>query len=453
MTEPIRRTLFGVAEGGQMGSDRVLSCRDTMEAAHTPRPDDRTERINSALEEITRNGALGQLLGQARACWHQFEPAVIEDALQDSIARAYTGCRAERGAESLYRWLEQDLLGFALPKLARTAGRAERATLRLAGREPTPDQVAPIEDAIVQDTNTELVDDLLRSFSPRDQHILRLAWGEGEERGAIAGTLGVSSRIVKRTLERAGGRLQRELCNQIGGGCGEEDEERVRAYAFRPRSVGVQDPAQARALVHLHSCQACAGFYDRLEQVRMAALALTPTPAATKPGVVERGTDRIAGATEWARDQVAAAYTRVHELAAAPPPVRPGAMLASLGVCAVAAGGSYCAEQFVPPLGALDQPAEERPEKKPERAEDPKPVDPPAVVTTPAPEPRSAPPTPPPPPEPAAPAAAPAPPAPSPAQAVPSPPAPQRDFEFEQSSPPAPAAPAPAPTQGGGEFP
>src|SRR5688500_16712543 len=124
-----------------------------MEAAHSTDFDPRLERISSALEELAENGSLGRLVRQTSAHWEGHDIGLIEDALQNTIARAYAGCDAEHGAESLYRWLERGLLELELPKAVRSAERAERARRRLAERDRMLEDVNSVEDAAAQGEN------------------------------------------------------------------------------------------------------------------------------------------------------------------------------------------------------------------------------------------------------------------------------------------------------------
>lgn len=411
-----------------------------MEAAQDHQPD--LELLHEALADLARDRSLERLVEITAKQWPDYDRDTIEDAVSATVEHAYTACQA-RNRLGVWYWLERDVR-YRLLKIARTGDAENRLHQRIAALEPTPETRPGALDDISRQANAALASTLLSDFSARDQNILRLGWGEGLTRAQIAAELDVGESTVKHTLRRGGRRLQSELCAHLGGGCGGRGEQHVLAATFR--RGGEEDAA-----AHISTCEPCSALHAKLEQIRLGVASLTPAPVAAKPGAIARAGDRLAGAVDWGRDQVFGLYTRAHELAAAPPPVKPGAMLASLGACAAAAGGSYCIDQALPPIAALTQPAD-----KPSAATRPaakKPADPQSAAAAPAPATPTPEPTPAPAPASAKPAApAPTPKPPPPSQAAPSPAAPQPDFQIERSQPVAPRTPTPAPAQGGGEF-
>jgi RNA polymerase sigma factor (sigma-70 family) len=420
-------------------------------------------RTRAAVEQLYRDGNRDALVGELRSRVSQAE---AEDLIQRSIERALSGrCRAEH-VGGVHAWVRQDAQ-FALSHLLDRRRVAREKLVRERNALPRPDEIPGPEAEMLREGNAELAAKLVEEagLSPLDQNIVRLYWGERLPRKLVAGELGIAEGTLKKRLARAGTAFEALLVKRCGGGCGGEGQRDVVAYAFQHRRM--PEGTLARAVEHMKDCERCERLFSRLEQVRLAVAALTPVPLGM-PGAASPSTglpERLGEGLAWAREQMTTLSMRVHEIAMAPPPVKPGATLASIGVCAVAAGGSYCLEGTVAPLRALSPPAHEQLQSKkpdkPRRASQAVPAgnlqygSPPPVAAQPAPSPVPDPsPAPDPDPEPA-----------SPESTQPQPqPAPAQEFDFEQSAP-APSSPSsssapsqpkpqpqpsPAPSSGGG---
>ncbi len=436
-----------------------MGAREAQQAAQEQRCSPRTR---AAVEQLFRDGNRDALVGELRSRVSQAE---AEDLIQRSIERALSGrCRAEH-VGGVHAWVRQDAQ-FALSHLLDRRRVAREKLVRERNALPRPDEIPGPEAEMLREGNAELAAKLVEEagLSPLDQSIVRLYWGERLPRKLVAGELGIAEGTLKKRLARAGTAFEALLVKRCGGGCGGDGQHDVVAYAFQHRRM--PEGTLERAVKHMKDCERCERLFSRLEQVRLAVAALTPVPLGVPgaaPGPSAGLPERLGEGLAWAREQMTNLSMRVHEIAMAPPPVKPGATLASIGVCAVAAGGSYCLEGTVAPLRALSPPAHEQLQSKkpdkPRRASHAVPAgnlqygSPPPVAVQPAPTP--------------APDPSPAPdPNPNSEQASPEStqsqpqPAPAQEFDFEQSAPaPSPSSsssapsqpqPSPAPSSGGG---
>lgn len=447
----VLREDFGEGEGGQLSVSsfyRAVAATDRHDLT-APRPC--SARTRATVERFYRDGWRNTIIGQVAAQHPDEALDLIADLFDRSVERALQGlCPVDRPTQ-VHRWIERDM-NFALGNELERRRAARRSGRKLVNGLPRPGELPGPETEVSQRENAELAAQLLSEakLTPRDRNIVQLVWGQRLKRASVAGTLGVSERVVKRTIEKAGPRLESTLVKSCGGGCGSAQESLVRRHAFNHPTVSEVEREQA--LAHLQACPDCARLFSRLDEIRLGVAALTPVPVAA-PGVGERVADRFGGLIDSTRDQATSAYHRAYELSASPPPFRPGAAMASVGACVVAAGGGYCIQQAIPPIPALkepvdaaepkDQPANAPEEENPAAAPPVESPAPPQLPTEPAP------PTPPPAPQAATPEA---PPAPPPSQEAPAPAAPQEDFGIERSQPSEPAQPSPAPSGGGGEF-
>lgn len=418
------------------------------EAQHLAEEQRCSLRTRAAVEQLFRDGNRDALVGELRSRVSQVE---AEDLIQRSIERALSGrCRAEH-VGGVHAWVRQDAQ-FALSHLLDRRRVAREKLVRERNALPRPDEIPGPEAEMLRENNAELAAKLVEEagLSPLDQSIVRLYWGERLPRKLVAGELGIAEGTLKKRLARAGSAFEALLVKRCGGGCGGEGQQDVVAYAFQHRRM--PEGTLARAVEHMKDCAPCARLFSRLEQVRLGVAAMAPVPIAAGPDAVGSPggglTERLGEGIAWTREQITTLSMRVHEIAISPPPVKPGAALASISVCAVAAGGSYCLEEAVQPLRALSPPAHvqlqgKKPSKPPR---DPRAVPAgdtqagsPPVLQQPQPTPQR--------PEPApAPTPDPVPASPPPAEPQPRS-APSQEFDFEQSAPtPAPSpAPAPAP--------
>lgn len=444
---------FREPEGGQLSVSPFCKAVAATERQDVEVSNHCSARTRAAVERLYRDGGRTRLVAGFFARHTEQDPDSIAELFDRSAARALEGaCHVEHPA-GVHRWIERDM-EFALRKELERRRVARRAWKRAGNALPRPSDLPGPEAGLSQEGNAELAARLLADakLTPRDRNIIQLVWAQRQRRAAVAGALGVSERVVKKTIEKAGSRLESTLIASCGGGCGAAEQDLVRRHAFNYRTL--TDVEHAQAIEHLQSCGDCARLFSRLGEVRLGVASLTPLPLTTRPRVAERVAERFNGAVDWTRDQLTTGYHRAYELSVSPPPFRPGAALASVGACAVAAGGGYCIEQALPPIQALNRPAAERSQSEPEPVKEETQPEaqappsalpaPPQLPATPSPSPEPAPQ-----PEPRPPAPAPAPP---PAQEAPAPAAPQEDFGIERAQPSAPPQPSPAPSGGGGEF-
>lgn len=362
------QTAVVVGEGASFASSASTS---RMAVSIGDRPGRETTR--ALLAGIVR----GERGAQLRAAVARWNPGAttdqVEEAFQEACARADRCCHGQSEGE-VYVWL-------------RTTAHRELGRLRQRAWREVPvdatagdfdhmraDVIGPVEELIEREDQAELEQatrQILSRLSDRDRAIAALHT-RGLRRQQIAECLGVTPRIVKRSLEQILATGRHELVQLAGHGCN-DGEGLVARLAF-----GLAAPREARrAQLHLTSCGRCGAMYERLDLWREKVAAILPMPAAAEAHshVVERvihasadalsvsrggsssgptGVRRHASeAFSHVRDHAAAAYYRVVD----PTPlagVRPGAVAATVAGCLVVGGGTtYCVQQGIDPVASL----------------------------------------------------------------------------------------------------
>jgi DNA-directed RNA polymerase specialized sigma24 family protein len=389
-------------------------------------PDD----VESLLRSFGRDGERGRMLrAQLAERFPGRSAEEVEDAVQTACESFLEQPDGVFEPAAAYAWIRNA----AYHSLTREVKRQKRViavdpvagALKLAASElPGPaEELIALEDELDLEV---LVREFADSLSTDRREILSL-WGVGHKRPEIASRLGISERIVKRSIEEMMQEARISLAEAAGGGC-EWGESLVLRFACGLASA----PEAEQARAHLERCARCSAFSERLDAWREKVGALLPLPVAeaAAPGLVERVTHRVAHAVSSVKQQVLGGGAQLKEQAATatyarsadPTPlagVRPGAALAVVMSC-IAVGGSaatYCAQHGVDPLAAArgliagTQESEPSPTPAPAEASEPASVAPPsaseesptteASETTPAPEPEPEPapepePTPPP---------------------------------------------------------
>lgn len=449
--------------------------------AATKEPRSNRDLTRGLIERIV-SGERGAMLRSQVVSWN---PGVsrdeVDEALQEACLLAGRSCRGQTEGE-VYTWLRTTAHRELVHMRRRSRSRLQRELLAdvttLEFQRAVSDERRPEDVLIDREDRAELervTHSVLARLSERQRQIVVL-YSHGRRRSEIAEHLGVTSRSVKRALERILAEGRDELLQRAGRGC-ESGESLVARLAF-----GLAGPRETRqAQLHLASCPRCGALYERLDLWREKVAALFPVPALAvqaHPGVLERALhgaadalsnirqrasdatdgarDQIAGAAAHAKQQAAAAYYRVVD----PTPlagVRPGAAAATVAGClAIGGGATYCVDQGLSPMRAFSgmvatkrhEPGPSAKARKataavstPTVAATPTPM--PTTQATPAPQPTATPTM-----------------APNPAVTPDPPPAPQD--EYEPVSPvataqaaqaaTAPSKPAPAPAGGLGEF-
>ena len=212
---------------------------------------------------------------------------------------------------------------------------------------------------------------LTRRTRERERHIAVLH-SHGFARKEIAGRMGVTPRIVKRSVEEILATGRQQLTRLVGYGCA-DGHDLVSRYAF-----GLGSPREARrAQLHLTTCDRCGSMFERLDLWRERVAALVPIPPAVEvhgdaiERVLHAGTDAVSatqpaagehavGARSHLSDAIAQARehaTSVYYRVIDPTPlvgVRPGAVAAAVAGCiAVGGGATYCVQQNADPLAVF----------------------------------------------------------------------------------------------------
>ncbi len=334
-----------------------------------PRTIEQSDAIRAAVEQLYREGNWNALVQKLIA--DGIERTNAENLVSDSFERVLDparGCNVTY-IGGVYAWIARDI-GYALRHYRKHDSVAARQLIAAGNALPRPgEQDGPDRD-VSQHENIALADRLLSSFTPRDRDILCLAWGEGEKKPEIARQLGVSPRIVKRTLEDGRRRLQDRLVTELGYGCNTDGEQLIRELVFQHAN-----PAQrAQAVLHMRNCRKCRQLHSRLKQVRAGAAALAPMPALPHRGTLGRALEQAQTATTWLREQTTMLHSRLFDVASPPYPLPRPAEFASVGGCALAAAGmAICVEEITPPIRALTPHVQQRAETRPQ---------PPADTTT-----------------------------------------------------------------------
>jgi RNA polymerase sigma factor (sigma-70 family) len=438
------------------------------------------ETTRALLEAIAGGRRGEQLRATVAACNRGATREQIDEAFQEACARAARWCTGQTEGE-VYVWL-------------RTTTHRQLGEMRERVRHEIPVDVSnaalesadsslasPVEVLIEREERAEidrLSLALLDRLAERERQIAVLH-SHGLTRAEIAQHLGVTPRIVKRSVERILTTGRDQLVRLVGFGCA-DGHELVARYAF-----GLAASREARrAQLHLLSCASCGTMYERLDGWRERVAALLPVPPAVEAHtdiaerVVQAGADalssgqpptpaglrrHLADAVAHAREQATSAYYRTVD----PTPLagaRPGAVAAVVASCLTVGSGTtyYCVQQGADPFAALaglTRSQDREPKPKPNRAharaaQTPAPpaLTPTVAAPTPTPTPTATPTV-------QQPAQQPQ------ATATPAPPPPAPEDEYEPTSPVAnsgatsgraassqPREPAPAPAGGPGEF-
>lgn len=428
------------------------------------------ETTRALLEEIAR-GRRGEQLRATVAGWNRDATREqIEEAFQEACARAARWCTGQTMGE-VYVWLRTTTHREVGDMRERVQHEIPVDASNAAIESTDPSLASPLEVLIDREDEAEinrLTLALLDRLAERERQIAALH-SHGLVRTEIAQHLGVTPRVVKRSVEAILATGRDQLVRLVGFGC-PDGHDLVARYAF-----GLTAGREAgRAQLHLMGCPRCAAMYDRLDNWRERVAALLPVPPAVEAHadiaerVVQAGTDalssgqppapaglrkHLADAAAHVREQAAAAYYRTVD----PTPLagaRPGAAAAVIASCLAVGGGTtyYCVQQGADPFGAIagltrSEPREAKPKPHRERARAAQAPTPTVTPTVTAPAPTVQQPTPEP-----QPTTTPAPP----------PPAPEDEYEptspvatsaaSGQSASPQPREPAPAPADGPGEF-
>ncbi len=344
-------------------------------AAHTAHPT-ATDRTRELLEAIAGGARGAQLRAQVAAANRGSTPEQVEEAFQEACLRATRGCRGQTMGE-VYVWLR---------KTTGTLLKDQRERLK---REVLVDQTAsefhledpsatrPEDEVIRREEHAEL-DALTRTILDRlceRERTIAILHSHGYARKEIAQRLGLTPRVVKRSVEEVLATGRSQLAKFTGYGCA-DGHQLVSRYAF-----GLVAGNEARqAQMHLATCKPCSAMYERLDVWRERVAVLLPVPPVAVEHqeaigrVMHAGADALAASdgrpgvrqhiTETAtqiREHVTSTYLRVAD----PTPlsgVRPSAMAAAVvGCIAVGGGATYCVQQNAPSfMGAPEKPRVEK---------------------------------------------------------------------------------------------
>ncbi|MBJ7329183.1 MAG: hypothetical protein JHC95_04745 [Solirubrobacteraceae bacterium] len=329
-----------------------------------------SDRTRELLEEIAGGQRALQLRAQVAAANRGSTPEQVEEAFQEACLRATRGCRGQTMGE-VYVWLRKTtgtLLRDARERLKREVLIDQSATEFLV-----EDAAAtrPDEEIIRREEHAEL-DALTRTILDRlceRERTIAILHSHGYPRKEIAQRLGLTPRVVKRSVEEVLATGRSQLAKFTGYGCA-DGHQLVSRYAF-----GLVAGSEARkAQLHLATCERCGAMYERLDVWRERVAVLLPVPpvaveqhdaigrlvqsgadalaASDQPSGVRR---QVADTTAHIREHLTSAYIRVTD----PSPlagVRPGAMAAAVvGCIAVGSGATYCVQQNAPSLIGISE--------------------------------------------------------------------------------------------------
>lgn len=358
--------------------------------AHTPQVTG-PQRTLELLEEIASGQRGAQLRAQVATASRGSTPEQVEEAFQEACLRATRGCRGQTMGE-VYVWLRKTtgtLLRDARDRVKREIlvdhGAREFRAEDLAAARP--------DDVVIEREERAELDALTMAILDRlceRERAIAILHSHGYARKEIAERLGLTPRVVKRSVEEVLATGRSQLAKFTGYGCA-DGHQLVSRYAF-----GLAAGREARrAQMHLATCERCGSMYERLDVWRERVAVLLPVPpvaiehAETFTRLVQTGADamtasdgrhgvrrQFAETTAHVRDHVMNAYVRVTD----PSPlagVRPGAMAAAVvGCIVVGSGATYCVQQNAPSLiGLSDKPAERQsPAASQERSQRPESV-------------------------------------------------------------------------------
>jgi RNA polymerase sigma factor (sigma-70 family) len=232
------------------------------------------EVTRALLEEIV-SGQRGDALRAQVAAWNREATwEQVEEAFQEACARATRLCTGQTMGE-VYTWL-RTTTHREVGDMRERVKREIPVDVSNAALESTDASLAsPVDVLIEREDRVELnrlTFALLDRLAERERQIAVLH-SHGLERKEIARHMGVTPRIVKRSVEEilAAGRDQ--LVRLVGFGCA-EGHELVSRYAF-----GLAATREARrAQAHLTTCARCGAMYERLDVWRERVAALLPVP-------------------------------------------------------------------------------------------------------------------------------------------------------------------------------
>lgn len=372
--DPVAGPPSGLCEEVGANISALPSCSEM--AVHTP-PPSASDRTRALLEEIAGGRRGVQLRSQVAAANRGSTPEQVEEAFQEACLRATRSCRGQTVGE-VYVWLRKatgTLLRDARERLKREVLFDQGAA---AFQVEDTDATRPDEEVIRREQHAEL-DALTTTILDRlceRERMIAVLHSHGYARKEIAERLGLTPRIVKRSVEEVLATGRSQLAKFTGYGC-PDGHQLVSRYAFGLLAGGDAGKAQ----LHLATCQRCGAMYERLDVWRERVAATLPVPPVaveyheTFSRLVHTGADAVASSegrhgvrrqvadtAGHVRDHLTSAYLRVTD----PTPlagVRPGAMAAAVvGCIAVGSGATYCVQQNAPSLiGLSDKPAERQP--------------------------------------------------------------------------------------------
>lgn len=351
-----------------------------LEVATRTRHPTASDRTRDLLEEIAGGRRGAQLRAQVAAASRGSTPEQVEEAFQEACLRATRGCRGQTMGE-VYVWLRKTtgtLLRDARERLKREVlvdqGATEFLVEDLGATRP--------DEALIRQEERAEIDALTRTILDRlceRERTIAILHSHGYARKEIAERLGLTPRVVKRSVEELLATGRSQLTKVTGYGCA-DGHRLVSRYAF-----GLVSGSEARkAQLHLATCPRCGAMYERLDvwRARVAAFLPVPPVAVDQHDTVVRlastGADaaaasdgspglrkNISDAAAQVRDHLTNAYLRMTD----PTPIagiRPGAMAAAVvGCIAVGSGATYCVQQNAPALiGLPKEPAAEEVQHK-----------------------------------------------------------------------------------------
>ncbi|HET6867167.1 MAG TPA: sigma-70 family RNA polymerase sigma factor [Solirubrobacteraceae bacterium] len=396
--------LTSAQEEGANFSGQPSSGRMATNGEHRP---DR-ERTVALLEEIA-SGRRGEALRAQVAAWNREATwEQVEEAFQEACARATRLCTGQTMGE-VYTWLRTTTHREVGDMRERVKHEIVVDTSNAALESTDASLAAPDEVLIEREDRAEvnrLTLALLDRLAERERRIAVLH-SHGLARNEIAQHMGITPRIVKRSVEEILTTGRDQLVRLVGFGCA-DGHEYVSRYAFG--LAGVREAR--RAQTHLMTCARCGAMYERLDMWRDRVAALLPVPPVVESHahlaerVIHAGADalssgpspatasptglrrHLASVAGHVREQATAAYYRTVD----PTPlagVRPGAVAAAVAGClAIGGGATYCVQQGADPfttlagLGAPEHHAPEKPKPRHKRARVAQATPPPVVTPT-----------------------------------------------------------------------
>lgn len=366
------------------------------------------ERTHALLEEIA-SGRRGEALRAQVAAWNREATwEQVEEAFQEACARATRLCTGQTMGE-VYTWLRTTTHREVGDMRERVKHEIVVDTSNASLESTDASLAAPDEVLIEREDRAEvnrLTLALLDRLAERERRIAVLH-SHGLARNEIAQHMGVTPRIVKRSVEEILTTGRDQLVRLVGFGCA-DGHELVSRYAFG--LAGVREASRAQA--HLTTCPRCGAMYERLDVWRERVAALLPVPpvvenhAHLSERVIHAGADalssgpspatasptglrrHLASVVGHVREQATVAYYRTVD----PTPlagVRPGAVAAAVAGClAIGGGATYCVQQGADPfttlagLGAPEHHPREKPKARHKRARAAQATAPPVVTPT-----------------------------------------------------------------------